>query len=160
RHPAEQSDFFRLARLYADGGLYVDADDRRVGLIHKVLDGESRVILCSEPHRAIANNFMAAPPRHPLFKLAATLCKDAMLARDNENIWNKTGPGLITRATARYLVACEQEERAADLRIYTVQELSRIAQFHVRIAYKDSPTYWKASSPRTASPRRAAVSKT
>ncbi|MCC1495153.1 glycosyltransferase, partial [Cognatishimia sp. F0-27] len=29
RHPAEQSDFFRLARLYADGGLYVDADDRR-----------------------------------------------------------------------------------------------------------------------------------
>lgn len=134
RHPAEQADFFRLAYLAVEGGVYADTDDRRVGDLDALLTRAGGALFCLEPFGAVANNFIAVPPGHPAILDAADEARRALLDQDNSNIWTKTGPGLLTRAIARHLAGCEADNSTPRLALCRKHQLARTVQFHLRIA--------------------------
>jgi mannosyltransferase OCH1-like enzyme len=143
RHPAEQADFFRLAFLAVEGGIYADADDCRIGDLAALVRGIGGALLCVEPFGAVANNFLVAPPGHPVFARAADEACRSLLSRDSGGIWAKTGPGLLTRSVARYLVE-EAGASGPTVCLRRGNHFAPVVQFHARMAYKAAPEYWNA----------------
>ena len=140
RSPAEQADFFRLAWLMLEGGIYADSDDRLIGDLSDLLDGSRGLTVFREPLGLLANNVILAPPMHPAIVWAAHAAKRALLERHNDNTWTKTGPGLMTRAVAWYLDQPQQD--CHDLRIVPLHALGRWVQVHVKLPYKRTINYW------------------
>ncbi|MDS9468625.1 tetratricopeptide repeat protein [Paracoccus sp. MBLB3053] len=136
--PAEQCDFLRLCLLFADGGIYADADDLLLGDVDQLRCRGAGVVLYRECFGAIGNNFLAARPGHALFRRAAEMARDSLLARENDLTWSKLGPGLMTRATALH-VSTEPDE---DLTLISEQDLSQVVQIHMTLPYKATPAYW------------------
>jgi len=101
-------------------------------------------VLLREPGGAIANNFIAAVPGHPVVLRALESVTEALLRRDNDGAWSKTGPGALTRAVARHIDDCVREGRDPDLAIIGAAEAARVVAFHTPLAYKASPAYWNA----------------
>jgi mannosyltransferase OCH1-like enzyme len=143
RHPAEQADFFRLAFLAVEGGVYADADDRRIGDLVGLVRGIKSALLCVEPFGAVANNFLATPPGHPVFARAADEARQSLLSRDASGIWSKTGPGLLTRTVARYLDG-HAKGNGPTVCLRRGDHFAPVVQFHARMAYKAAPEYWNA----------------
>lgn len=54
----------------------------------------------------------------------------------------KTGPGLMTRATATYISETPADEVARDLTILPRHTQWREINAHVRLPYKKTPAYW------------------
>lgn len=145
-HPAEQSDFFRLCFLAVKGGIYADCDDRLIGSLDELTAGEAGLVVFRERRGAIANNLLLAEPAHPVVIHAAVAAKQALLRKDNDSVWTKTGPGLLTRSVA---VACEEAgAREADpgVTIHTMLHAARHVQCHIPLPYKRTAGYWNASS--------------
>lgn len=146
RHPAEESDFFRLSFLAVRGGIYADCDDLLVGSLDRLTAGASGLVVFREPMGAIANNLILAEPRHHVLAYAAVAAKQALQRRDNDSIWAKTGPGLLTRAIAQ---ACEEAaRRGADpgVTILPRHHAARHVQFHIPLPYKKTRAYWNATN--------------
>lgn len=137
-HPAEESDLIRLCWLLVKGGVYADTDDRRLAPLDPLLLPTRRLLLVREPMGSLANNFIAAAPGHPAIGRAALMARDALLRRENDNTWSKTGPGLLTRAVAQHLTTAPN----ADLAILTQHAIAPFVQFHVPQAYKQTSAYW------------------
>uniref|UniRef100_UPI003593BC38 glycosyltransferase family 32 protein n=1 Tax=Aestuariivirga sp. TaxID=2650926 RepID=UPI003593BC38 len=144
RSPAEESDFYRLAWLMLEGGLYVDCDDRRTGDLEAVFKRLRGLTVFLEPQGSIANNVIFAPPKHPAIVWAAHAAKAALLERHSDNTWMKTGPGLMTRAVAWYLTV--GPDSAPDLCILPRYWLGSWMQVHVPLPYKRTNRYWNASA--------------
>lgn len=100
RHPAERADIFRLALLWREGGIYIDADDLCLGPVRDFLPEGSTTVMFQEYHGALANNFIATVPKNAVLKQALTSAVEETLANSATSIWLRTGPGLITRASA------------------------------------------------------------
>ncbi|WP_300440684.1 tetratricopeptide repeat protein [uncultured Mameliella sp.] len=141
--PAEECDFLRLCLLYKHGGIYADADDRLTGDAGALIAEGPGLILAREPWGAVANNVIAAPQGHPLLLWALEAAGRSLLARENDGTWFKTGPGLVTRATASWLA---EAEGTADqgLTLLTLPQLRAHVHPHVRLGYKSSGSYWNA----------------
>lgn len=141
--PAEECDFLRLCLLYKHGGIYADADDRLTGDAGALIAEGPGLILTREPWGAVANNVIAAPQGHPLLLWALEAAGRSLLARENDGTWFKTGPGLVTRATASWLA---EAEAAADqgLTLLSLPQLRAHVHPHVRLGYKSSGSYWNA----------------
>lgn len=152
RHVAEASDFFRLCALHADGGIYADADDKLIDHPDRILELGAGMILFREPFGAIANNLMCARPGHPVLETAIELAKTALLARDNDSVWSKTGPGLLTRAVAVYLRRVPFEQSRKDLSILPMYLLRRHVSPHLRMPYKATTAYWNTQDGATPKP--------
>ena len=143
---SEESDFLRLCALAEGGGIYADADDRLTGDLDALLAVPAGLVLYVEPmNPAIGNNFIAAKPRHPALILAANIAQRALLRRSIETTWSKTGPGLLTRAVARYLVHCESRGIRPDLAIYRRRTVSDHVAMHNPVHYKKTEAYWNAN---------------
>jgi mannosyltransferase OCH1-like enzyme len=145
-HPAEQSDFFRLCFLAVKGGIYADCDDRLISSLDELTMGEAGLVVFRERRGAIANNLLLAEPAHPVVIHAAVAAKQALLRKDNDSVWTKTGPGLLTRSVA---VACEEAgAREADpgVTIHTMLHAARHVQCHIPLPYKRTAGYWNAGS--------------
>jgi tetratricopeptide (TPR) repeat protein len=146
RHPAEQSDFFRLCFLAVKGGIYADCDDRLIGSLDAFTAGESGLVVFQEHHGSIANNLLMAEPAHPVIVHAAVAAKQALLRRDNDSVWAKTGPGLLTRSVAW---GCEEAlARGEDpaVTIHPLLSALRHVECHIAMPYKQTADYWNASS--------------
>nr|WP_145924029.1 glycosyltransferase [Halomonas elongata] len=145
---AEGADFFRLCYLRHYGGVYADADDRLYGQLDALLPAEAGMICFREPFGTIANNVIAAVPEHPAIVLASEMAAEALLSRDNDNTWGKTGPGLLTRAVASYLV------RTTDTSLPTIQRVAiypnymlyRQVQVHIQLPHKKTKRHWNATT--------------
>ncbi|MBE3637568.1 glycosyltransferase family 32 protein [Mangrovicoccus algicola] len=146
--PTEEADFLRLCLLLKDGGIYADADDLLVAAPETLRRLGGGAILFREADGAVANNLIIARPGHPLLRHAVTMACEAMLRRDNDSPWSKTGPGLLTRAAAVYLGETPEAEARADLVILPDQALMRRVQTHMRLPYKSTPEYWNAADGR------------
>ena len=150
RHPAEESDFFRLCYLSARGGIYADCDDRLTGPIERLRRGASGLVVFREPMGTIANNLILAAPHHPVLALAAVTARQALTRKDNDSVWAKTGPGLLTRVIAQ---ACEQIAKGAAAPDFTIRPrhaAARDVHFHIPLPYKETQAYWDAPSRPTA----------
>ena len=105
REVPEKVDIFRLALLVAEGGVYVDADDRCLRPLDSLLPAGASLVLAQEEFGCAANHFIAAAPGHPVLQAALRAVVAAINRGDNEIPWLLSGPGLITRALAQHVAA-------------------------------------------------------
>ena len=153
--PAEEADFLRLCLLWHEGGIYADADDRLVARPEQLVELGPGIVLFREPFGAIDNNVMCAPPKHPVLSRAVAMARNALLRRDKDLIWLKTGPGLLTRAVALGIFDDPGDLRN-DLTIVPTSEMGRYVQPHIDMPYKRGKSDWRAT-PGTASREVAAA---
>lgn len=136
RHPAMRSDYLRMCFVFAEGGLYVDADDVLLGDGWKDVfrDGALKVqplcydvpaggmVSASELRRTdlpkdgrifyVNNNPIAAPAGHPVLWRALARATDRLLGDEPApEIQSTTGPGNLTAV----LAAHARESQVGDL---------------------------------------------
>jgi tetratricopeptide (TPR) repeat protein len=144
-HAAMKSDFVRLVWLHEHGGVYLDADEACLQPIGPVLDALAHVefIACtpSEPAPYVYNAFIAARPGA---RVLAAAIEDMLrnLSRPGApakpDIWQITGPGLVTRAVGRVLLdACRNDLDPRELVVLlTDRQFRRFAREAADLAYK------------------------
>ena len=111
-HPAMQSDIFRLAFLQAKGGIYIDADEECLRPLHDIQaamqEVEFAAWLAPETPPYVYNGFLAARAGCPLVAWAlGEAVRGVTVALEKSgriDIWQLTGPGLMTRAVGRFVV--------------------------------------------------------
>lgn len=143
---AEASDLLRLCYLCHYGGFYVDTDDRLYGRLDALLPSGAGLVCFRESFDTLSNNVIACVPGHPAIVLASEMALDALLARDNETTWSKTGPGLLTRAVARHLVSGDTNSPSRSVAILPSYLLRREIQIHIPLPHKKTQQYWNANS--------------
>ncbi len=150
RSPAEESDFFRLCCLHKYGGVYVDADDKRVGDLRKFVGLGQGLTVVREPIGAVGNNTIVAPPGHPVLAAGIKFTMRALIANENDGAWFKTGPGMLTRAIALYIHQAPAQQVNNTLTILTGDQARKFIQPHVRLPYKSTVKYWNAKDRKLA----------
>jgi mannosyltransferase OCH1-like enzyme len=141
RHPAMQSDIIRLAMLARVGGLYVDADERCTAPVTPLLRALAEVDfigwLSPETPPYVFNGFMAVRPGCPVILDALRDLTSLRAAHRKagiaSNIWEVSGPGLITRAVGRFVSEASHAERVM---LLTDREWRRFAYTDETLAYK------------------------
>lgn len=140
-HVAEASDFLRLCVLYRQGGIYMDSDNKRTGDAGALIADAGPMLLFRDPFGALPNDVIAATPRHPVIGAAMAMARDALLSREKELTWGKTGPGLLTRIVAGFLA--ERGEAAhRDMRILPLAAMRVCVHPCIDLPYKLTPKYW------------------
>lgn len=142
--PAEEADFLRLCLLWSEGGIYADVDDRLVTEPEQIVALGPGLVVFREPFGALDNNVLCAPPRHPALSRAVVLARNALLRRDKDLIWLKTGPGLLTRAVALSIID-DSEGLQGDLTLVPTSQMGRIVQPHIDLPYKHGRNDWRAT---------------
>ncbi len=138
-HPAVQSDYFRLARLAKDGGIYADADD----LCLSTLPDDWYhwdLVIHQEDFGSLGNNFVMARAGNAIVERALHMATSRLLDYCNETAWFKTGPALWTQAVGLALAA--EPERLGHLRILSVSELRGHVMPHIPLEYKKTNRSW------------------
>jgi mannosyltransferase OCH1-like enzyme len=119
-HPAMRSDFFRCGWLAVHGGFYADCDNVCRAPLAVALGrlSDKSLLLERTENGAIMNRFIACAPGHPAMRdmFAHVLAALTASARGGQrlDIWQGTGPGALTRAVGRRLLA-EPSDRDAFL---------------------------------------------
>ncbi|KNG92942.1 hypothetical protein ATO11_13475 [Pseudaestuariivita atlantica] len=144
----EECDFLRLCLLFKFGGVYADADDRLVGDLRDLTGRGNGMVAMREIMGPIANNFICARPGHPVLQNAIALAGQSLIQRENDSPWAKTGPGLMTRATALYIAHNPPETTYENLTVIPSDKVARTVQSHVNLAYKSKAGYWNARKSR------------
>lgn len=150
--PTLRSDLFRLAYLYACGGVYVDADDRCLEDISPWLDEDPcDLVLYIEILGSIGNNFLAAAPRHPFIHAALKRISENILERRGHSVWYVSGPGAMTAAFCRhYAHILGQSLCPPGVRLCDQVASRRKVCMHIRHTYKRDGGHWNASKSRQA----------
>lgn len=138
--PVGKSNLFRYAYLSIVGGIWSDADDRCLTCVAPLIRGRSLVVV-RESLGAVADNFMAAAPRHPV--LAATRDEAFGNLRDGfaESPWLANGPGVVTRKTAAWLTG-QLGGEVSDYLIAPGSQMSAYVDMHFPLDYKESTMAW------------------
>lgn len=123
RLPAMMADVFRVARILADGGLYVDAATFCKGSLESWLPRERKLVLLAKPHmdpsRQCWSGFLYAPKRgHPFLRSLWLHISLMITARKGRHVWRDFGPGLYWRAL-------ESEEMRETVRILPLDSLRK-----------------------------------
>ena len=142
--PAQRADLFRLARLFLDGGYYIDADDLARGSLNANVPYDAEFFAYQEDLGSIGNNILGVVPGHPVIGLALQEAVAAVTRGDRDIVWLSTGPGLLTRSFASWLVADHSAmgQRIASVTILTVDEMRRVAAMFCHAAYKATNRAW------------------
>ena len=142
-HAAVQSDIIRLVVLAQEGGLYIDADERCVAPLTPLLQRLGTVEfvgwLSPDTPSYLYNGFLAVRQGSSIIRSAL---EDMISLRRNHrargvrsDVWQVSGPGLITRAVAR---ALSDPRRAGTIMLLTDREWRRFAHTDETLAYKHS----------------------
>ncbi len=148
RHPAMQSDLFRLAYLAVHGGVYVDADEHCMADMGEVFAALAQVQLVAwlshETFPYAYNGFLVARPGSVIIREALAeavhLLAGHRAAGTQTDMWAVTGPGLITRAIGRRLA------EGSDVLLLADNEYRRFAETLEKLEYKTKPEgNWRLS---------------
>jgi mannosyltransferase OCH1-like enzyme len=139
-HAAQRADLFRLAWLAKEGGIYADADDRRIAPFDDLVPGGAEFVAYQENYGSIANNFLAAVPGHPVVTRALDLATTALNRGDRDFVWLSTGPGLMTRAMAQVLA--ETDDPIGGVLVRELHEMRPLAEIHCPADYKSTRAHW------------------
>jgi len=142
REPAMKADLFRLAWLARHGGWYVDADDRCLKPLDGLDPGGCDLVLYQEENLgSTGNNFIGVKPGHPVIVAALAQAILAINRGDSDILWLSTGPGLLTRCVAAWLIE-DLDARLERTRILTHGELSHAVAVWTAAAYKHTSKHW------------------
>jgi mannosyltransferase OCH1-like enzyme len=155
RQPAQKADLFRLAWLWKNGGIYVDADDACFAPIETFVPPEASLVVYQEDYQSIGNNFIAVIPGHPVIGAALNQAVRALNRGDNDLFWLSTGPGLLTRTFAQQWAASDEPEWIRSTRMMSLGEIQRVIGLHCPVRYKSTERHWSRSSSRRQSRKTA-----
>ena len=166
RHPAMRSDFLRMCFVFAEGGLYVDADDVLLGDGWKSIfrDGLLKVqplcydipaggmVPAAEIWRAdlptdarifyVNNDPIAAPAGHPVLQRALARATERLLGEDLlPEIQSTTGPGNLTAALAAH--ARDQTLLGASRDFELLRNWDAIAETRWELSYRGDARNWR-----------------
>jgi hypothetical protein len=166
RHPAMRSDFLRMCFVFAEGGLYVDADDVLHGdgwrdvfhdrtlkvqpLCYDVTAGG--MLSASELRRAdlptdgrifyVNNNPIAAPAGHPVVLRALRRSTDLLLQDEPApDIQSTTGPGNLTAALAAHARESQVSAKPQDFEL--LLDWEETAQPRWDLTYRNDARNWR-----------------
>ena len=128
--------------LHAEGGVYLDADDRCTMPIETLLPTAARAVFYQENTGSIGNNFLAAAPRHPLIRAALHKAVEAVLGGAGESAWLATGPGLISRVVAAALARDPALRVPEDMRVVPLRVFRETVQACRSAGYKRGAKHW------------------
>jgi hypothetical protein len=163
-----RSDYLRLCFVFAEGGLYVDADDVLLGEGWQTVfrDGTLKVqALCYDlTARAMVsaadvrrtdlptdgrifyvnNNPIAAPAGHPVLRRALARATDRLLGDDPApEIQSTTGPGNLTAVLAAHARESQVLGCAAPPDFELLLEWDRVAEPCWDLAYRNDCRNWR-----------------
>lgn len=140
-HVAARSDVFRLAWLWHEGGVWLDADDRCTAPLGTLIDHGRRFVGYQEIYGTVGNNFMAVRPQDPIIRAALDDAVGSILETAGAPIWLSSGPGAITRALALHGTQADGT-LAAGITLMPAHQLLRAVSPHVRLNYKGTASHW------------------
>lgn len=132
--PAMASDIFRVAWIYDNGGIYVDAASNPLLPIREwkiFLDSE--IALMRKWHGKIWNGFIHAPRKSPIIKEILNKICDNVKKRKSNDVWVTTGPG-------NFLFLGKSD--LSDLRIIDQKILSTYFKLVNNLPHKKSDNHW------------------
>ena len=148
-HAAMRSDYFRLCHLVIQGGVYLDVDEAPVGdplALRAAIGGAGLLVAMLGSVLPYANNaLIAARPGHPVIAAALEQATARLQAPhgDTHNIWETTGPGLLTRALVRHLRA----HGADGIALLTETGWRRLCRPETGLGYKSTQAgNWRLAS--------------
>mmetsp|Transcript_23988 Transcript_23988/g.43901 ORF Transcript_23988/g.43901 Transcript_23988/m.43901 type:complete len:747 (-) Transcript_23988:4116-6356(-) len=142
----EEADFLRLCLVARYGGVYADADDILEGDLDGLLEcGTGAVLHLAHFGGNVGNNFFAARAGHPLIVMAAQSVRQALLTRSNESVWQKAGPGLLTRMTAQYVARMVQDGKDVDVALIRPEHMQPTVFMHNETRQKRQGIHWNAA---------------
>ncbi|MGV6852568.1 MAG: glycosyltransferase [bacterium] len=142
RSPATKADILRLALLWCEGGIYLDADDLCVQPFSKHLHFASEIILYIESgYYSLGNNFMASQAKSTVIEAALQQATENVLSAGSESTWFSTGPALITRC---FVSQCVTEDLCLKPNAVLLQtpELRQFLAHHQQVLYKQTNDWW------------------
>jgi tetratricopeptide (TPR) repeat protein len=138
--PSLKSDVFRLAYLAREGGIYVDADDRCIEPVERLLPAGARLVLCREGLGMLDNSLLAAVPEHPVILLALDQAAASINRGDRDSIRLSTGPGLLTRSVAQVLAQHAADEtgepESLGIHVWTERAVQRVVAMRCGAAFR------------------------
>ncbi|WP_177202150.1 glycosyltransferase [Methylobacterium sp. ap11] len=149
---AGKSDIFRLAYLYENGGLYIDADERRFGNVASLIPEEAEIVVnvSPGPPPCINNWFIGSSVKCPLIGEMLLRAVQGTIDNDGSNHelspWILSGPGLFTMTILDILVENGRNDpRLEKLFLHTEADYRRVAVEDLRLEYKKDPNKnWKS----------------
>ena len=142
REPAKKADLFRLAWLARNGGWYIDADDRCLAPLTGLDAGDRELILFQEEnYGSTGNNFIGVTPEHPVIVSALEQAIVAINRGNSDILWLSTGPALLTRRVAAWLVE-DLDAHLAKTLVLSPGELGRFVAVFTAAAYKHTGKHW------------------
>jgi tetratricopeptide (TPR) repeat protein len=142
RHPAMKADLFRLAVLYAEGGVYLDADDYCAAPLSTLLSPDVTFCCYQDEFCSIGNNFLAATPRHPLTGAALREAAQSVIEGATESLWLVTGPGLMSRVVANSIAWTPDLRPSPGLTVLPLRIFHGVVHPHRRVSYKADARHW------------------
>ena len=141
RYPAMQADLFRYCALYADGGIYIDADTSNGGGLPRMLDGCGRGCIMNRQGK-IANDFMYfAEPSDALLGAVVERAVANIEGEVSNNVWQVTGPGIMTAMHADPAT----KPMFDGLRLLPVEVVRKVVLFRWDLEYKKTEEDWRGA---------------
>lgn len=151
RHPAQQSDYFRIAYLSLEGGVYVDADDSCISELPEAYFDYSCVFLHVKKIATdvLQNCFLMASKNSRAYSFILKQIR-LNLARDPGGAISLiTGPNAVSKAVADSIYSSAYKESSFDLdvpKIIPVRSYwESIGKKNIHLSYKKTSSNWKLS---------------
>jgi len=138
--PAMQADFFRYCALYILGGLYIDADVKRISDdVAQFFNPSKRGILVLKQNRIANDVLFFAKPADPLLKRVIAIAINNIEQRKPSGVWAVTGPGIMTS-----LYNTQTEKSAFDgFQIEPISKVKNYVLYQWEMDYKKEETDWR-----------------